>query len=85
MLNYHPDTNEIIKKDSKYQTVCKLIFDKSNNKNYIIKKILQNKYNGIQGIGLSYKTDKKLKTRLLTKKKLHKKLQKYLTQSASNN
>ena len=85
MLYYHPDTNEIIKKDSRYQTVCKLIFDKSNNKNIIIKKILQNKYKGIQSIGLSYKTDKKLKTRLLTKKKLHKKLQKYLTQSASNN
>lgn len=60
-------------------TLCKISFNRLyNNKHKLLKFVLHNKYNGKNAIKICNTTNTKLKTLLLTKKKLHNKLYKYM-------
>ena len=67
------------KRKSKYCTRCTVTFSKLYDNDKKLRHIFKSKYNHINTIKLCNRTEKKLRTLLLTKKKLHNKIEIYLS------
>ena len=76
MLKYIPDKKYEAKRKKPRNTICKVLFNKIYNQHLLYKRIFQSKWitRNTSSISICNKTRTKLKTLLLTKKKLHDKL-----------